>query len=115
MQPVLALAAEAVAGSQAVGLPPMPVDTGFASMGAWHLDCLRAQHAYIPDALSGQHAYIPDALSGQQLNTLTECVPIGVEGHDADGKPLAVRDARSLCAWLHDLRASARQCQDRST
>ena len=101
---MLALAAEAVAGSQAVGLPPMPVDTGFASMRAWHLDCLRAQHAYIPDALSGQ-----------QLNTLTECVPIGVEGHDADGKPLAVRDARSLCAWLHDLRASARQCQDRST
>ena len=82
-----------------VALPPMPVDTGFASMRAWHLDCLRAQHAYIPDALSGQ-----------QLSTLTECVPIGVEGHDADGKPLAVRDARSLCAWLHDLRSSARTC-----
>ena len=99
VQPVLALAAESAAGSQAVGLPPMPVDTGFASMRAWHLDCLHAQHAYIPDALSGQ-----------QLNTLTECVPIGVEGHDADGKPLAMRDARSLCAWLHDLRSSARTC-----
>jgi ankyrin repeat protein len=82
-----------------VALPPMPVDTGFASMRAWHLDCLRAQHASIPDALSGQ-----------QLSTLTDCVPIGVEGHDADGKPLAVRDARSLCAWLHDLRSSARTC-----
>jgi len=82
-----------------VVLPPMPVDTGFASMRAWHLDCLRAQHASIPDALSGQ-----------QLSTLTECVPIGVEGHDADGKPLAVRDARSLCAWLHDLRSGARTC-----
>ncbi|KOO29882.1 hypothetical protein Ctob_005215, partial [Chrysochromulina tobinii] len=77
----------------------MPADDGFASMRVWHLDCLRAQHAYIPDALSGQ-----------QLNTLTDCVPIGVEGHDADGKPLAVRDARSLCAWLHDLRSSARTC-----
>jgi len=100
VQPVLALAAEAAAGSQVVlALPPMPVDTGFASMRAWHLDCLRAQHASIPDALSGQ-----------QLSTLTECVPIGVEGHDADGKPLAVRDARSLCAWLHDLRSSARTC-----
>jgi ankyrin repeat protein len=82
-----------------VALPPMPVDTGFASMRAWHLDCLRAQHSSIPDALSGQ-----------QLSTLTDCVPIGVEGHDADGKPLAVRDARSLCAWLHDLRSSARTC-----
>ena len=99
VQPVLALAAEAAAGSQVVALPPMPADDGFASMRAWHLDCLRAQHAYIPDALSGQ-----------QLSTLTECVPIGVEGHDADGKPLAVRDARSLCAWLHDLRSSARTC-----
>jgi ankyrin repeat protein len=100
VQPVLALAAKAAAGSQVVlVLPPMPVDTGFASIRAWHLDCLRAQHAYIPDALSGQ-----------QLSTLTECVPIGVEGHDADGKPLAVRDARSLCAWLHDLRSSARTC-----
>ena len=83
-----------------LALPPMPVDTGLASMRAWHRDLLRAQHAYIPDALSGQ-----------QLNTLTECVPIGVEGHDADGKPLAVRDARSLCAWLHGLRSSsARTC-----
>ncbi|KOO28318.1 ankyrin repeat and sam domain-containing protein 6 [Chrysochromulina tobinii] len=99
VQPVLALAAEAAAGSQVVALPPMPADDGFASMRAWHLDCLRAQHAYIPDALSGK-----------QLSTLTECVPIGVEGHDANGKPLAVRDARSLCAWLHDLRSSARTC-----
>jgi hypothetical protein len=100
VQPVLALAAEAAAGSQVVlALPPMPADDGFASMRVWHLDCMRAQHAYIPDALSGQ-----------QLNTLTDCVPMGVEGHDADGKPLAVRDARSLCAWLHDLRSSARTC-----
>jgi ankyrin repeat protein len=90
---------ESTEGMQ-VALPPMPVDTGFASMRAWHRDWMRAQHAYIPDALSGQ-----------QLNTLTECVPIGVEGHDADGKPLAVRDARSLCAWLHDLHSSsARTC-----
>jgi ankyrin repeat protein len=89
---------ESTEGAQ-VALPPMPADTGFASMRAWHLDCLRAQHAYIPDALSGQ-----------QLSTLTECVPIGVEGHDANGKPLAVRDARSLCAWLHDLRANAHTC-----
>jgi ankyrin repeat protein len=98
LEKTLQLQLESTEGTQVV-LPPMPADTGFASMRAWHLDCLRAQHANIPDALSGQ-----------QLSTLTECVPIGVEGHDADGKPLAVRDARSLCAWLHDLRSSARTC-----
>ena len=32
-------------------------------------------------------------------------MPIGVEGHDVDGKPLPVCDAVSLCAWL--LRAGA--------
>jgi 23S rRNA (pseudouridine1915-N3)-methyltransferase len=57
-----------------------------------------------------QHAFIPDALSGYRLNTLTQCVPIGVEGHDADGKPLAVRDARSLCVLLQGLHASASPC-----
>ena len=31
-------------------------------------------------------------------------------GLDADGKPLAVRDTRSLCAWLHNLHR-ARVCQ----
>jgi len=98
LEKTLQLQLESTEGTR-VGLPPMPADTGFASIRAWHLDCLQAQHAYIPDALSGQ-----------QLNTLTDCVPIGVEGHDADGKPLAVRDARSLCAWLHDLHSSARTC-----
>jgi len=82
-----------------VALPPMPADAGFASMKAWHLDLLRAQHAHILDALSGR-----------RLSTLTECVPIGVEGHDADGNPLIVRDAPSLCTWLHGLRASACSC-----
>ena len=70
-----------------------------ANIHAWHLDCMRAHHEHIPDAFSGR-----------LLNTLTECVPIGVEGHDADGRPLAVRDARSLCAWLNGEHASARPC-----
>ena len=82
-----------------VALPSMPADAGFASMHAWHLEMLRAQHALIADAVSGN-----------RLSTLAECVPIGVEGHDTDGKPLTVRDACSLCAWLHDLHASACSC-----
>jgi hypothetical protein len=100
VQSVLMLAAEAATGSK-VALPPMPAAAaaGVAAMRAWHLDCLRLQHAFIPDALSGY-----------RLNTLTQCVPIGVEGHDADGKPLAVRDARSLCVLLQGLHASASPC-----
>jgi hypothetical protein len=100
VQSVLMLAAEAATGSK-VALPPMPAAAaaGVAAMRAWHLECLRLQHAFIPDALSGY-----------RLNTLTQCVPIGVEGHDADGKPLAVRDARSLCVLLQGLHASASPC-----
>ena len=91
---------ESTEGTQ-VALPPMPAAAaaGMAAMRAWHLECLRLQHAFIPDALSGF-----------RLNTLTQCVPIGVEGHDADGKPLAVRDARSLCVLLQGLHASAIPC-----
>ena len=90
---------ESTEGTQ-VALPPMPAAAaGVAAMRAWHLECLRLQHAFIPDALSGF-----------RLNTLTQCVPIGVEGHDADGKPLAVRDARSLCVLLQGLHASASPC-----
>jgi len=99
VESVLMLAAEAATGSK-VPLPLMPAAAaGVAAMRAWHLDCLRLQHAFIPDALSGF-----------RLNTLTQCVPIGVEGHDADGKPLAVRDARSLCVLLQGLHASASPC-----
>eukprot|EP00900_Chrysochromulina_parva_P008028 jgi/Chrpa1/17226/Chrysochromulina_OHIO_Genome00024024-RA len=90
---------ESTEGTQ-VALPPMPAAAaGVAAMRAWHLDCLREQHEFIPDALSGF-----------RLNTLTQCVPIGVEGHDADGKPLAVRDARSLCVLLQGLHASVSPC-----
>jgi hypothetical protein len=99
VQSVLMLAAEAATGSK-VALPPMPAAAaGVAAMRAWYLDCLRAQHEFIPDALSGY-----------RLNTLTQCVPIGMEGHDADGKPLAVRDARSLCDLLQGLNASVSPC-----
>ena len=88
------------AGETQWEVPTSAVDEeDVASIHAWHLDCLRAHHAHIPDALSGR-----------LLNTLTECVPIGVEGYDANGRPLAVRDARSLCAWLNGIHASARPC-----
>ena len=76
-------------------VPPMPTgDAG--SMRAWHLEWLRAQHAHIADALSGQ-----------RLDALDDCVRVAVEGHDVDGKPLAVRDAGSLCEWLHALPVAA--------
>ena len=79
---------------QPVQLPPMPAGDE-NKLRAWHIDCLRLQHASIPDALSGK-----------QLDTLRDCVPIAITGKDAEGRPLAgVRDAASLAGWLQQLAA----------
>ena len=68
-------------------------DEGASQLRAWHVDCLRVQHASIPDALSGK-----------QLDTLQDCVPIAITGKDAAGRPLVgVRDAASLAGWLQEL------------
>ena len=76
----------------AVQLPPMPA-SGDTELRAWHVNCLRVQHASIPDALSGK-----------QLDTLQDCVPIAITGKDAGGRPLVgVRDAASLAGWLQKL------------
>ena len=86
----------ALAGAEAsqLALPVMPSDDeGASQLGAWHVDCLRVQHASIPDALSGK-----------QLDTLQDCVPIAITGKDAAGRPLVgVRDAASLAGWLQKL------------
>ena len=90
-----------LAGAEAsqLALPVMPSvsapagDEGASQLRAWHVDCLRVQHASIPDALSGK-----------QLDTLQDCVPIAITGKDAAGRPLVgVRDAASLAGWLQKL------------
>jgi len=79
-----------------VQLPPMPAG-GENELRAWHVDCLRVQHASIPDALSGK-----------QLDTLRDCVPIAITGKDTEGRPLAgVRDAASLADWLQQQQLAA--------
>ena len=79
-----------------VQLPPMPAG-GENELRAWHVDCLRVQHASIPDALSGR-----------QLDTLRDCVPIAITGKDTEGRPLAgVRDAKSLAGWLQQQQLAA--------
>ena len=68
--------------TEEVQLPPMPASRTNKTMRAWHLEVLRAEHATIADALSGK-----------RLDPLEDCVRIAVEGVDASGRPLAVRDA----------------------
>ena len=62
-----------------VEVPTMPAHATDEEMRAWHLRVLRAQHETIVDALSGK-----------RIHTLTECVPMALDGKDADGKPLGV-------------------------
>ena len=75
-----------------VEVPPMPVDASMGQLREWHLSVLRARH--------GQ---IADALSGRVLDTIEECVPIKVEGEDASGKRLDVRNAQGVSEWLRRL------------
>ena len=95
LQKTLALSLPTSAPETTV-LPPMPSDTTAASMREWHMHTLRAKHAHIADALSGK-----------LLDTLAECVSIAIEGSDATGKALSVRDVAGLSAWLPSLRSSA--------
>jgi hypothetical protein len=90
LQPLLALGT----ATTAVELPPMPTDP--KALRAWHDATLRAQHATIADALSGE-----------RLDTLTGCVRVAIEGVDAKGRPLAVRDAATRVAWLAGLGVAA--------
>ena len=91
---VLASTLKIASAAPMVQLPPMPA-SGENELRAWHIDCLRVQHASIPDALSGT-----------QLDTLRDCVPIAITGKDAEGRPLAgVRDGASLAGWLQQLPA----------
>jgi hypothetical protein len=92
LQPLLARSG----ATTAVHLPPMPSDAAAGAVRTWHLDVMRLQHASIVDALSGK-----------RLDTLTECVQMAVEGKDAEGRPLAVRDAATLFAWLAGLVVAA--------
>ena len=94
LQPLLALGSATTAVQQVL---PMPADA--TGLRAWHLDVMRAQHATIVDALSGK-----------RLDTLTECVAMALEGKDAEGQPLAVRDAAGLSGWLPSLRAGTGTC-----
>ena len=93
---VLAKTLSIATDAPAVQLPPTPANGVSAEeLRAWHIECLRLQHASIPDALSGK-----------RLNTLRDCVPIAITGKDAEGRPLAgVRDAASLARWLQQLAA----------
>ena len=73
--------------------PQMPIIATHAAVRAWHLDCLRVDHEWIEDALSGR-----------RLETLTDCVKIGVGGQDAAKTPLAsVHEAAGLSGWLPQL------------
>ena len=101
LQQTLAVASAADALQE---LPPLPVVAApfdgelpievFETLRAWHTQVLRVQHAHIRDALSGR-----------LLNTLDDCVPIALTGTDAaSGKPLGVRDASGLSAWLRGAR-----------
>eukprot|EP00966_Prymnesium_polylepis_P293805 6785137-Prymnesium_polylepis.1 len=69
----------------------MPTNATAKALQTWHLEVMHAQHATIVDALSGK-----------LLDTRTECVAMAVEGRDAEGRALPVRDAATLFAWLQD-------------
>ena len=71
----------------ALARPPTSADP--AALRKWYVRALRAEHARVDDALTGE-----------RMDAVGECIAIGVEGTDAAGRPLGVRDAASLSAWL---------------
>ena len=90
----LGVPAEEAAETLALARPPTTADA--AALRAYHTRALRAEHARVVDALTGE-----------SMDAVGECIAIGVEGTDASGRPLGVRDAASLSAWLGRASASA--------